>query len=102
MTFQITRQHTAFYCKLFRGQDIVTANDLVARRQRAEPNSFVNSNPILKHPWNPTVRLCNPDNTCDALPREQLAYISHSPTKRFRAVISIGNGPYVRGNGRRT
>ena len=36
--FQTTRQHTAFYCDLFRCQDIVAANDLVARRQRAKPN----------------------------------------------------------------
>jgi hypothetical protein len=88
--FQITKQHTAFSCDLFRGQDIFTANDVVARRQRIKPNLFVNSKPRLKYPWNPTVRLCNPDNTCDAFARGQSAYIFHSPTKGFRAVITIG------------
>ena len=89
MTFQTARQHTAFYCDLFRGQDIVTVNNFVARRQSKKPNLFVNLKCVLKHPWNPTVRPCNPDNTCDVFAREQSTYIFHSPTKRFRAVITI-------------
>jgi hypothetical protein len=96
---QITRQHTAFYCDLCRGQDIVAANDLVARRQRAKPNLFVNSKPMLKHPWNPTVRVGNPDNTCDVFAREQSAHTFHSPmphlsaaklTSRVRTYVATG------------
>ena len=42
---QITGQHTAFSRELFRGQDIVIANDVLTRRQRAKPGLFVNSKP---------------------------------------------------------
>ena len=62
----------------------------MARRQRTKPNLFVNSKLILKHPWMPTVRLCNPDNTCDAFAREQSAHIFHSPFPYLRTVKIVG------------
>jgi hypothetical protein len=87
--FRITRQHTTFYCDLICGQDVIRTNNVLARRQRVKPTFIVNSKPKQKYPWSPTVRFCNPDNTCDGSAREQSAYVSHSPTKRFRAVITI-------------
>jgi hypothetical protein len=48
------------------------------------------SKPNPKYPWNPTVRFCNPDNTCDVFAREQSAYIFHRPTPHLRAVKIIG------------
>lgn len=90
---QKTKQHTTFYCDVFLRQDVILPNDLVTRGQRAKPKLHVNSKPATKYPWNPTVRLCNPDNTCIAFPTELSYRIFHSPMLHLRTIKSINRDP---------